>query len=668
MKFQWTLGQKLFALAALGALGTVLVAGVGFGGLRRARSSMDELVASTRAQRLQMDADMMHDAIRADVLNAVLGATTKDTARVADGRDGLKEHRERLNASLAEVKVVGAPDARALVDSMRADVDLYLKGGDEVIAAAVSGDLAQLSAKNTTFLQNFRLLEGSMSKLGDAIAADAERTNTDTDTLFRTLNWLVIGVTLLTAALVFGVGRTVGHRIQQSTIALVGAVEHLQQKAVSALGAAMTRLAAGDVGADVSAEVRTVDVTGQDELASLAHAVNSIGAKTVETVNAHHQAMETLRGMLTETQRVVDATRRGDLSARAEDERFPGAYGELLRGFNDAQSVARQPVDAALTVLEAVAERDLSLRVEGTYVGDHARLITAVNTAIANVADALHEVEVAAEQISGAASEVATGSQNMADGASAQAAAVEEITAAVQEQASVTTRTATSVQEARTLTMQVRDKVRTGTQSMQALDEAMGRMSTSALRTAQIVKTIDEIAFQTNLLALNAAVEAARAGDAGRGFAVVADEVRQLAIRAASAARETSTLIEETVDTTKASTEITRQVREHLGTVDGDVDRVTALVQDITTDCEAQRDQIKEVGVAVDLVSQQTQRVAANSEEAASASEELNAQATTMRDLVQQFQVRASNGKARTIARRDVLHRARMGIGEPVSK
>jgi methyl-accepting chemotaxis protein len=182
----------------------------------------------------------------------------------------------------------------------------------------------------------------------------------------------------------------------------------------------------------------------------------------------------------------------------------------------------------------------------------------------------------------------------------------------------------------------------------------MDRMTTSAQRTAQIVKTIDEIAFQTNLLALNAAVEAARAGDAGRGFAVVADEVRQLAIRAASAARETSVLIEETVSTTRASTDISRQVREQLGTVDLDVERVTMLVGTVADDCAQQHDQIRDVGAGVDQVNQQTQGLASSAEEAASAAEELNAQASTMRDLVRRFHVRGANGEARALARRDV--------------
>ncbi len=642
LKVRWTLGRKLLGLAALGAMGTIAVAAAGAVGLSRARSGMDALVISTRAQRLQMDADMMHDAVRGDVLAAVLGVAAKDAARVSEGRTGFTQHAARFRQDLVEVRAVTTGRAQQLVDSLNAPVAAYLDGGEAVIAAALAGDSATVTSRNAEFMRYFDELEASLESFGDVIAVGAEQTNGANEALFTWLGRILLGVTLLTAALVFSVGRQVAKRIQSTTVQLVRGVESLQRQAVTALGSAMIRLAQGDVEQDVTTTVESVAVTGDDELATLAIAVNSIGQKTVETVEAHRQAMHTLRGLLTETQRVVRGAQVGDLTVRAAASNFPGAYADLLRGFNAAQSAAREPVDAALVVLEQVAKRDLTVRVRGTFAGDHARLAEAVNEAVSNVAEALSKVEQAAEQISGAAGEVAAGSQSMANGSSQQAASVEEITAAVQEQAAVTTRTADNAQQARTLTQQMRDRVRAGSQSMQSLDEAMGRMTTSAQRTAQIVKTIDEIAFQTNLLALNAAVEAARAGDAGRGFAVVADEVRQLAIRAAAAARETSELIEQTVATTRISTDIGRQVREHLGTVDTDVERVTTLVHDIAVDCEAQREQIRDVGASVEAVSEQTQRVAAYAEESASASEELNAQADMMRDLVSQFALDSS--------------------------
>jgi methyl-accepting chemotaxis protein len=352
---------------------------------------------------------------------------------------------------------------------------------------------------------------------------------------------------------------------------------------------------------------------------------------------------------------VVHAAEQGQTSVRAEAHRFAGAYQELLQGFNAAQDAAQRPVDAALDVLEQVADRNLSVRVEGAFAGDHARLAAAINTAVHNVGEALHEVEVSAEQIASAAHEVSTGSQHLAVGASHQAASVEEITAAVQEQAAVTMRTVKRLDEARGMARSTRERLRAGTQSMQDLGTAMGRMTSSAERTGQIVKTIDEIAFQTNLLALNAAVEAARAGDAGRGFAVVADEVRQLAIRAAAAARETSTLIEETIGTARESQTIASHVQTELNSVDGDVERVTTVVEQVADDCTEQRQQIEDVRRGVETVSDHTQRAAANAEESASASEELNAQAASMRVLVNKFVVVDARGEPRNMARR-VLH------------
>ena len=132
MKFQWTLGRTLIGLAARGAAGTLLVAAVGTTGLRSARSGMDALVTSTHAQRLQMDADMLHDAIRADILAALLGVVSHDAARIKDGKDGkdgkdaLAEHRTRFRKSIAETREIAAPSTQAIIDSLKSPVDAYL--------------------------------------------------------------------------------------------------------------------------------------------------------------------------------------------------------------------------------------------------------------------------------------------------------------------------------------------------------------------------------------------------------------------------------------------------------------------------------------------------------------------------------------------------------------
>jgi methyl-accepting chemotaxis protein len=386
-------------------------------------------------------------------------------------------------------------------------------------------------------------------------------------------------------------------------------------------------------------------VAGQQDMAKSAAAISvgdvsaALTPRSDKDVLGHAfvELRTTLDALVRETSGLVAAAKAGKLSSRGNAKAFSGAYRDLVQGINETLDAVVEPINESLAVLERAAARDLTRRVNSTFTGDHARLADATNLAIGNLSTALHDVETAAEQIAGASSQVEVGSQSLAEVVSAQAASVEEISAAVQEQSTVTTRTAGLAQEASELTGQARSRVRLGAESMRELDQAMTRMTESAKKTAQIVKRIDEIAFQTNLLALNAAVEAARAGDAGRGFAVVADEVRQLAIRAAEAAKETSILIDQTVESTTASAAISQRVGDHLTAVQHEVDRVATVAADIATDCTLQRDQTSEIRNTLEHVGRRTQESAASAEESASASEELSAQASTMKELVQSF-------------------------------
>lgn len=461
------------------------------------------------------------------------------------------------------------------------------------------------------------------------------------------------GLSLLLGLLVAaGLAAVIVRRLSSTLAGIGDRLASLEAHCLSSLERASEALARGALDSRCVVRTTPLHVSGGDELAAVAASLNRVIDKTQQTIRSYEKAVAEIDGVLAETARLVSASEAGDSAAEADAERFAGAYRDLLSGFNAAQRASRRPVHAALTVLERVAARDLSQRVAGDFPGEHARLATAVNTAISNVATALHEVEVASEQISGAANQISTGSQGLADAATQQAAAVEEVTAAVQEQAAITTRTTDGLDRTRTLSLDMREQLRSGTEAMQTLGGAMDRLTASAHRTAQIVKTIDEIAFQTNLLALNAAVEAARAGDAGRGFAVVADEVRQLAIRAATAARETAALIDQTVTSTRESAALTSEIADQLTSVDAKAERVTGLVQSLASECVSQRDQIHEVSRAIEEVSRQTQASAAGAEEAASASEEMSAQATMMRALVGRFIVQNTEGAARPMARR----------------
>jgi len=169
---------------------------------------------------------------------------------------------------------------------------------------------------------------------------------------------------------------------------------------------------------------------------------------------------------------------------------------------------------------------------------------------------------------------------------------------------------------------------------MNSLAKAMTAVASSSEETAKILKTIDEIAFQTNLLALNAAVEAARAGEAGSGFAVVAEEVRNLALRASEAAKNTSILIENTMDDVKNGTSLTDATKESFRRNMDITMKMGGLIDEIAAASDEQVRGIEQVARAVGEMDKVTQQTAANAEESASASEEMNAQAVAMREAV----------------------------------
>ncbi|MDB6053361.1 MAG: methyl-accepting chemotaxis protein, partial [Verrucomicrobiales bacterium] len=261
-------------------------------------------------------------------------------------------------------------------------------------------------------------------------------------------------------------------------------------------------------------------------------------------------------------------------------------------------------------------------------------IIKGTSRILTSVSSALDEGSV---QIASSAHQVSSASQTLAEGASEQAASLEETSSALEEMASMTSRNSENAQKATDLTRQTRAAADKGATEMQTMCAAMDAIKASSNDIAKIIKTIDEIAFQTNILALNAAIEAARAGEAGMGFAVVADEVRNLAQRSAQAAKETASKIEGSITKTGQGVEISSRVTEALNDIVTRVRQVDELVSEVASASREQTQGIVQINMAVSQMDKVTQNNAANAEESASAAEELNAQAATMKESVAQL-------------------------------
>ncbi|MEN6333953.1 MAG: methyl-accepting chemotaxis protein, partial [Phycisphaerales bacterium] len=252
-----------------------------------------------------------------------------------------------------------------------------------------------------------------------------------------------------------------------------------------------------------------------------------------------------------------------------------------------------------------------------------------------------------AEQVTSAAGQVSAASQSLAEGATEQAAGLEETSSSLEEMSSMTKQNADNAQQANALSTEARKSAGTGAEAMSRMNAAIHEIQKSSDETANIIKVIDEIAFQTNLLALNAAVEAARAGEAGKGFAVVAEEVRNLAMRSAEAAKNTANMIQESVKNSKNGVGIAGEVSKILEEIVQSVGKTTDLVSEIAAASQEQAQGIDQVNTAVSQMDKVTQQNAANAEESASASEELSAQAESMKEIVGQLMTLVGGGNLR---------------------
>ncbi len=589
-----SLNMKITGGVALSGLVCVLTAGTGLYVARNLGNELNGALQSAEVLRHHMHADMMHDALRGDVVSAIQASSISIGFDAKQIREEFVEHSASFTESInAARRMATDPEAMSALDQVAEPLRAYQELAAKIIEETGRSNFGA-QEMYPAFKAQFDTLEDAMGEAYEKIQAAANREAE------AALGGALLGQYTMLGLLALGV-------------LLCGALTLISRRQVvkplQDVTEVLERLSQGDLSAQPPSAERS------DEI-----------GKMNQALQAFHKAVVARQAEL----------QAADQREALEAERLRN---EQLRA--DAEHAQTQVVSSIADGLSSLSRGDFTVRLEQAFPTSYEKLRHDFNATVGSLSETIAAILSSVAAIRSSSGEISRAADDLSLRTQQQASGLEEAAAAIGEITDTVNRTSAGAQDAHDSVRSANSEVDRGGEVVRHAIDAMSGIEKSSGSIGQIIGVIDEIAFQTNLLALNAGVEAARAGEAGRGFAVVAQEVRALAQRSAEAAKEIKSLISTSTDQVNRGVDYVGETGAALTRIAEQVRKVNGIVSDIASSAREQATGIGEINTTVDQMDKVTQQNAAMVEQTTAASHQLAREAEQLAGLVGRFRISA---------------------------
>ncbi|HKE95497.1 MAG TPA: methyl-accepting chemotaxis protein, partial [Povalibacter sp.] len=309
-----TIRARLLGLVVTMLILMLILGGSGWNGMAAAGDGLESVVVAGNILRNHMEGDMMHDALRADVLAALLAETDADKRNAATS---LQEHAQHFRDMIeANNRLASAGIQTALTD-LRPALSTYISSAESIVAAAARDKQA---ARNMLpgFLASFEELEGRLATVSDLIERNASTAESDAKGIVAHARTLGIGLMIVAAVIAVAVSLMMMRAIAAGIDALV---------------AVITRMARGELGCEVS-------VHDRDEFGRLLWSLKDMDDKFGRIVGAVRTNAETVGAAARQLSRGND-----DLSQRTQEQ--AAALQETAASMEEMSATVKQNADNA---------------------------------------------------------------------------------------------------------------------------------------------------------------------------------------------------------------------------------------------------------------------------------------------------------------------------------